>query len=40
MIFIKSPLEHFELNIYSYLYNFFYDFSLNSGSVYLLSLTF
>lgn len=38
MLKIFSPLEHFELNIFTYLYNEFYDFSLNSGTLYLLSL--
>jgi F-type H+-transporting ATPase subunit a len=37
---IYSPLEHFELNIFSFLYIYIYDFSLNSGSLYLLSLIF
>lgn len=35
---IKSPLEHFELNVYTYLYNFYYDLSLNSAVFYLASL--
>lgn len=37
---IFSPLEHFELQIFTFLYNEYYDFSINSGSVYLLSLIF
>ena len=37
---IFSPLEHFELNYFTLLYNGFYDLSLNSGSIYLLSLFF
>jgi len=35
---ILSPLEHFELNFITYLYNGLYDFSLTSGAVYLISL--
>lgn len=31
-------MEHFELNIYSYLYFLKYDLSLNSATIYLLSL--
>lgn len=34
----SSPLEHFEINIVSYLYFLRYDFSVNSASLYLLSL--
>lgn len=37
---IFSPLEHFEINFFTYLYNFYYDLSLNSGTVYLLSVLF
>jgi ATP synthase subunit 6 len=37
---IFSPLEHFELNFFTYLYNGVYDFSLTSGAVYLISLLF
>lgn len=37
---IKSPLEHFELNFFTYFYNYFYDFSISSGNLYLLSLLF
>jgi len=35
---IFSPLEHFELNIFTYFYSFFYDLSFSSGTVYLVSL--
>ena len=35
---IFSPLEHFELQIFTFLYNKYYDSSINSGVVYLLSL--
>lgn len=38
MIKLASPLEHFELNIYTYFYNFFYDLSINSGTIYIVSL--
>lgn len=40
MIILKSPLEHFEFNIFTYFNNYFSDFSLNSGNLYLLSLIF
>lgn len=35
---IFSPLEHFELNIFTYIYLNFYDFSITSALIYLLSL--
>ena len=35
---IFSPLEHFEFQIFTFLYNEYYDFSINSGILYLLSL--
>lgn len=37
---IGSPLEHFEANIFSYIYLFKYDFSITSSLIYLLSLFF
>lgn len=37
---IFSPLEHFEFQIFTFLYNEYYDFSINSGTLYLLSLVF
>jgi F-type H+-transporting ATPase subunit a len=37
---ILSPLEHFELNIFTLFYNEFYDLSVTSGGLYLLSLLF
>jgi len=35
-----SPLEHFELNYYTYIYNAFYDFSITSSFIFLLSMLF
>lgn len=37
---VNSPLEHFELNYYTYLYIGGYDFSITSALLYLVSLVF
>jgi len=39
-ILVLSPLEHFELNYYTYVYNAFYDFSITSTLLFLISMLF